>query len=302
MITTVANILVLVMIVTWVWRAPVTTRLEAALIAAIAALVILITWLQNPLSVFFGPLFPGTFAVLVAAGGVRLARRAAALPWRPSRLVGVRLAVPVVVLCGLTVEAALVAAARSAPRDAVALEWPLRGGTFKILHGGGSLLINAHANSGAQAYALDVLAINGFGFTASGDGATTLDRYVIFNTPIHTPCAGEVIASRDGMSDTAGAADAAQLAGNHAAIYCHGVTVLLAHVRSGTLAVKTGDTVREGQFIGRVGNSGNSSEPHLHIHASRGRIEDPVALVTTAEGVPMTFSGRFLVRNDIVKS
>ena len=43
-----------------------------------------------------------------------------------------------------------------------------------------------------------------------------------------------------------------------------------AHLQPGSLRVKTGDKVRGGQVLGLVGNSGNSTEPHLHFHISDG--------------------------------
>ena len=43
-------------------------------------------------------------------------------------------------------------------------------------------------------------------------------------------------------------------------------TSVLAHLKFGTIKVKVGDEVRAKQFIGFCGNSGNSSEPHLHYH------------------------------------
>jgi len=43
--------------------------------------------------------------------------------------------------------------------------------------------------------------------------------------------------------------------------------VVLAHLRRGSVRVHSGQRVRAGQLLGRVGNSGNSSEPHLHVHA-----------------------------------
>ena len=56
-------------------------------------------------------------------------------------------------------------------------------------------------------------------------------------------------------------------AGNHLVIdHGNGEYSLLAHFRKGTVAVKTGDKVEPGQLVGRCGNSGNSSEPHLHYH------------------------------------
>ena len=49
--------------------------------------------------------------------------------------------------------------------------------------------------------------------------------------------------------------------------------------------------------LGEVGNSGNSDEPHLHVHAQRpGRPWD----LFTADPLPVRFDGRYLVRNDRV--
>jgi murein DD-endopeptidase MepM/ murein hydrolase activator NlpD len=302
-ITLAANVLVILLIVAWVWRARAASRLEAGLVAAIAAAAVAFTWLQSPLSVLFGPAWPGAFALLAAAGGVRLARRSQALAGRPPDGVrSARIIVPALALALMLFENALVVAGRSTPDNPIALDWPLRGGTFRVMHGGRSAFINSHAGIEAQKYAIDVLAVNRLGFRATGFAPAELSAYEIYDTPVHAPCAGEIVAARDGMSDGTRATEPPQLAGNFAAIYCEGVTVLLAHFRQGSLAVKAGDMVAAGQPIGRVGNSGNSSEPHLHIHANRGRVADPVEMVTTAVGVPMTFAGRFLVRNDVVKS
>jgi murein DD-endopeptidase MepM/ murein hydrolase activator NlpD len=62
--------------------------------------------------------------------------------------------------------------------------------------------------------------------------------------------------------------------------------------------VKKGDPVNKGQPLCRVGNSGNTSEPHLHIHV----IKTGGDLLYEGEGVPMKFHNRFLVRNDIISS
>jgi murein DD-endopeptidase MepM/ murein hydrolase activator NlpD len=64
----------------------------------------------------------------------------------------------------------------------------------------------------------------------------------------------------------------------------------MAHMQDGSIMVEAGMKVKAGQEIGAVGNSGNTTEPHLHIHAE-----------LNGEGVPLRFSGRFLARNSVVR-
>ncbi|WGP11147.1 M23 family metallopeptidase [Streptomyces sp. SH5] len=74
--------------------------------------------------------------------------------------------------------------------------------------------------------------------------------------------------------------------GNHVVLDLgDGTYAVYAHVRRGSLRVKAGDTVRAGQPIGSVGNSGNSSEPHLHVHL----MDSPD--LDDARGVPFTWRG-----------
>jgi murein DD-endopeptidase MepM/ murein hydrolase activator NlpD len=54
-----------------------------------------------------------------------------------------------------------------------------------------------------------------------------------------------------------------------------------------SILVKKGDVVEQGQEIGRVGNSGNTSEPHLHIH-----LQDNTEL-SFGEGIPLYFSNYY---------
>jgi murein DD-endopeptidase MepM/ murein hydrolase activator NlpD len=63
--------------------------------------------------------------------------------------------------------------------------------------------------------------------------------------------------------------------------------LIIAHLKPGSLLVKAGDQVEEGQKIAACGNSGNTSEPHIHIHHQR---QDPRKYpVNFAEGLPLYF-------------
>jgi len=73
--------------------------------------------------------------------------------------------------------------------------------------------------------------------------------------------------------------------------------VVLAHLRQGSVEVAAGEDVAVGSRLGRVGNSGNSSEPHLHIHAVRGRIVDPAEVFASGTPVPMRFGRSVLHRH-----
>ncbi|KOG38007.1 M23 family metallopeptidase [Streptomyces decoyicus] len=79
---------------------------------------------------------------------------------------------------------------------------------------------------------------------------------------------------------------ARRVVGNHVILDLgDGTYALYAHVRRGSLTVRTGDRVRAGQPLGQCGDSGNSSEPHVHF-----QLMDGVDL-KTAKGVPFTWRG-----------
>ncbi|WP_228182303.1 M23 family metallopeptidase [Streptomyces anulatus] len=77
-----------------------------------------------------------------------------------------------------------------------------------------------------------------------------------------------------------------RIVGNHVILDLgDGTYAAYAHVQRGSLQVKAGETVRAGQLLGRVGNSGNTTEPHLHFQLMDGPDLD------NARGVPFTWRG-----------
>lgn len=77
--------------------------------------------------------------------------------------------------------------------------------------------------------------------------------------------------------------DLRPLAGNHVILQTAHVFVMLAHLRCGSMKLSRGQSVRAGDRLGEIGNSGNSTMPHLHIQAMDG------ANPRTAKGLPYCF-------------
>lgn len=179
--------------------------------------------------------------------------------------------------------------------EPVRLFFPLAGGVYCVAQGGGAS-VNPHAGSPEQRYALDVVRSRGLVGRCSPPALypAALERYDAWDTEVVAPCDGVVAAVADGVPDLPPPAwTPLEPAGNHVLLETDGARVLLAHLRAGTVAVSEGDAVRRGDPVGRVGNSGRSTEPHLHVHAERGGF-----------GVPLAFEeagGRPLRRNDVLR-
>lgn len=111
--------------------------------------------------------------------------------------------------------------------------------------------------------------------------------------PVYAPLDGMVVACSDGNPDrerTGMIYDLIRLllhrpkpgspfsayGGNYVILRCGDVYPLLAHLRNGSVHVKVGDTVRVGDQLGEVGNSGSSIQPHLHFQIMKN--EEPFPL------------------------
>lgn len=118
-----------------------------------------------------------------------------------------------------------------------------------------------------------------------------LEDYGCWGIPVVSPVDGEVVLVQDGEEDQTPGQDSAGFihpGGNHIAIRLETDTYLfMAHFQKNSIVVHEGDWVTEGQVVGKCGNSGNTFEPHIHIHHQR---QDPGTLpVGLAEGLPLYF-------------
>lgn len=168
---------------------------------------------------------------------------------------------------------AVVAAKFYSDRNAVqtpvtqVLAFPLSSGRWRIVEGDGRLF-NHHWVVPAQRASLDIVRVSRFGSSRRSLGSKANANYLAFGAEIHAPCSGTVTKVRDGLAD--GALDTQQPAGNHVVIDNGTEWILLAHMQQGSVTLVEGQQVRVGELVGRIGNSGNSTEPHLHIHAQSG--------------------------------
>jgi len=185
------------------------------------------------------------------------------------------------------------------PAGAIDVTSPLKE-SYVILNGGGSPFTNAHFGVPPQEYALDIVGINAVGNRASLFGnSRDLGSYVIYGSQIFSPCDGQISAVVNDLPDHIPPdGDRKNPAGNHVLIECGDFEVLLAHMQPNSVSVTIGEFVSSGDPLGRVGNSGNTTEPHLHIHAERGG--EP-GIILNGEAVPITIAGRYLVRNSFFR-
>ena len=154
------------------------------------------------------------------------------------------------------------------------------------------LLNHGHAYI-AQRYAIDWVKyriVNGEGMTWSGPEDKNTS-YFCYDAPIYGVASGKVVEALDGIPENvphsgkiAIDVNFANAAGNHLVVDIgYGLYALYAQMRPGTLRVKAGDIVKAGDLLGHIGNTGNSTEPHLHMHI------DNQPSFLAGQGVPYEF-------------
>ena len=156
---------------------------------------------------------------------------------------------------------------------------------LRILWGGDRLATNYHAAAPDQRWAYD-LAVE-----PALHGSENLEDYGCYGTSVVAPVSGHVHHAVDGAPDHPPGQPSSDLenpTGNTVVLQLEsGTYLIIAHLKTGSVQVETGGDVEEGDPIGACGNSGNTSEPHIHIHHQR---QDPRLFpLNFAEGLPLYF-------------
>ena len=175
--------------------------------------------------------------------------------------------------------------------ESLGVSFPLASGSFYVLQGGQSFATNPFHVLADSSHALDIVKLNAFGNRANGIAPRELTDYMIFGEQLRSPCAGSIRNVRDGLPDNRpGEPDVGRPEGNYIVLSCSGIDVLLAHLQRDSIRVRAGQRVAQGELLAKVGNSGNSMEPHLHIEAKR-----------NSKGIGLVFDARVLSTNSLVR-
>lgn len=174
------------------------------------------------------------------------------------------------------------------------------------LHGDGWVAANGPSNTSghrralipvdghayiSQRYAIDWVQLYPDGRTFQGDRLDN-KNYRDYGADVHSVADGVVTEVKDGIpQNTPGATSRAvpitleTIGGNHVVVkVADGVYAGYMHMQPGSIRVRVGDKVTRGQVLGLLGNSGNSSEPHLHFQLCN------ASSTLACEGIPYAFA------------
>ncbi|MER1998373.1 MAG: M23 family metallopeptidase [Lysinibacillus sp.] len=156
-----------------------------------------------------------------------------------------------------------------------------------VVWGGANEFQNYHYPYENQRYAYDLVKQKDFQSYDTHQHLYT--SYYAYNEQVVAPCSGTIVSVvNDVVDNEIGQTNEEQPAGNYVVIeHAFDEYSFLAHFKQGSILVKSGDHVYAGQPLGRCGNSGNSTEPHIHFHVMDGPNFE------TAKSIRIRFTDRF---------
>jgi hypothetical protein len=165
-------------------------------------------------------------------------------------------------------------------------------GRWLVFWGGDTKELNQHHGVPNQRFAFDFLGVDEKGNTHRGQVQKNED-YFAFGREISAPGDGVVTDVISGVRDNVPPSMNPYSALGNAVFIQHrdNEVSVLAHLKLGSIKVKVGDKVKTGQIIGQCGNSGNSSEPHLHYHLQN------TAVIQDGTGIKCYFQKVIVLEN-----
>jgi murein DD-endopeptidase MepM/ murein hydrolase activator NlpD len=152
------------------------------------------------------------------------------------------------------------------PRSRTPMQLPFQGEWY-VFGGGDNEKVNNHISARGQRRAADII-IKGADDLSHKDTGRRNEDYFVYGKQILAAAPGTVVTAIDGVPDNEPGSMNPLCAVGNCLIIDQGSNeyAVYAHLKPGSLRVHRGDKVRKGQVLALCGNSGNSSEPHLHFH------------------------------------
>ena len=167
-------------------------------------------------------------------------------------------------IAGFQIKVPAVVKPRNTSRNKTELGLPFKG-EWLIFWGGDTAAQNYHQDAPTQRFAFDIVKVDDQGKSHKGDGRNNQDYYA-FGQDIVADADGVVTDVITGIHDNApGVMNPLMAVGNMIMIrHANGEVSVFCHIKFEGTRVKVGDQVKKGQVIGLCGNTGNSTEAHLH--------------------------------------
>lgn len=165
-----------------------------------------------------------------------------------------------------------------------------------VVWGGANEFLNYHYPYQQQRYAYDLIIVNED--QSYKDTNLLNENYYAFGAEVVAPYNGKIVSIVDGIKDNLpGEMNEQHPAGNYIVIaHPNNEFSMIAHFKMNSIVVKPGDQVKEGQLLGHCGNSGNSSEAHIHFQVMDG------AAFNKANSIRMKFqNGIEPIQGDVVQ-
>ena len=172
------------------------------------------------------------------------------------------------------------------PENAVKISFPLKNGLYFITQNGPSGIYHQQP---LEKYAMDIIK----GMPSLGVFTkVNLTDFPIFGDSIYSPCVGRIKELHDGNIDNNPGSTSPTA--NSIVVGCDGFDVYIAHIKNGSFRVTQEQIVGVTDIIAEVGNTGNSTEPHMHILAYR---EDKDGSMIP---LPLLLDGKYYLKNDTI--
>jgi len=167
-------------------------------------------------------------------------------------------------------------------------------GQWLVAWGGDRIELNQHLDHPSQRRAADLLVADDAGKTHRGEGKKNED-YLAWGKEILAVADGEVLTVIDGVPENVPGEMNRYVAPGNAVLLKHaeGLFSFYAHLVPGKIRVRVGQKVKRGGVLGLCGNSGNSSEAHLHFQLQDGPLfEKSWGIEPLFQDVPVNRAGK----------